>query len=309
MTQVNYSNAFSTESVQTRRLCLTTVSAIFAVITLTPILTKIFGASPRKASITALRFSFLIVAAVTWRRSGPGLASEAGLRIAGNPLRTWFRGFLMGSIPLASYVVFLTIMDERVFEGIQNQGKFWWAVTKYMPLALIIGFLEDMLFFGFLATLLGRRYSLAVVIYAVSHFLAPSKQFHWQSPEWLVGWEALGAMGESLAAATSRPVEIFGLVLVGGTLALLCRQTNNIWLAMGVHGGWYYVRTISRKLGEDLEGNHEWLFGTDRFYDGLLGWVAILTTGVLFWFSSRPEGREQEQASGDDDKDRQQDDH
>lgn len=288
MTEASHTNANSAESIQTRRLCVVAFGTVAAVIVLTPLMTAIFGASPRKVSISVLRFSFLIITALSWNRAGPGLGVESGLAGSGSPIKIWFRGFWLGALPLATYLVILTMIGERVFEGVDDQPKFLWAVTKYLPLAFLIGFLEDMLFWGFLATLLGRRYGVAVVIYAVTHFLSPSKQHVWSLDEWLVGIEALGAMGNSLVAATGRPVEILGLCFVGGTLATLCRKTGNIWLAMGVHGGWYYVRTIGRKVGEDLEGAHEWLFGTDRFYDGVLGWVAILSTAVIFHLKLNP---------------------
>ena len=82
-------------------------------------------------------------------------------------------------------------------------------------------------------------------------------------------------------------MEVAGLVLVGSVLALATKARGHIWLAMGIHGGWYYVRTISRRLGEDRQGELEWLFGTDRFYDGVLGWLAILTTALVFWFNTK----------------------
>ncbi len=285
MPKVNNSNHRLLQPVQGRRLFFALIAAIASVIFLTPLAVFLLDVSPRKTSVTILRFSFLIFVASTWNRAGPGLLEESGLYTDGTPLKIWWRGFLMGAIPLALYVIVLTFLDEREFKGIRDQGKFWWAVTKYLPLALVIGFLEDMLFFGFLRTLLGRRLAPAVGIYAISHFLAPSKQHVWQGDSWFSGLEALQEMGHALGVGVGKPVELFGLVLVGATLACLCLKSGNIWAAMGVHGGWYYVRTISRKLGEDLQGQHEWLFGTDRFYDGMLGWVAILSTGLIFWFT------------------------
>ena len=273
------------DSIQVRRLGLSLLASLAAVVLLTPLSCSVMGIDPRKASVSILRFAFLICVSLSWNRRGPGLAAEAGLAPASQPWKIWLRGFFTGAIPLAAYVLLLTALNERVYEGPDEPGEFWWAVIKYLPLSVVIGFLEDMLFFGFLATLLGGRFVPCVLVYAISHFLAPSKAHIWQATDWSIGIEALQAMGDSLAAATSEPIEVFGLILVGGVLAVLCLKTGNIWAAMGVHGGWYYVRTIARKLGEDLDGDKEWLFGSDRFYDGALGWLAILSTGVIFWLT------------------------
>lgn len=294
MARRNDSNSISAQAIQGKRLILVLMGALLAVLCLTPLCVQFLGTGPRKTSVSILRFAFLALVAFTVKKNGPGMHVESGLQTTEAPLKVWLRGFFLGMVPLTIYVFILTMLGERVFEGINNEFKFWTSVVKYIPLALVIGFLEDMLFFGFLATLLGRRYSPCVLIYAISHFLAPSKAYVWQQDSWSVGIEALQAMGDSILGAWDKPVEVVGLIFVGATLALLCRRTGDIWLAMGVHGGWYYVRTISRKLGEDLEGRQEWLFGTDRFYDGVLGWFAIAATGLVFWFT-RPGAKQEEQ--------------
>ncbi len=292
------SNPISAHAIQGQRLLLVLGGALLAVLFLTPLCVEVLGTRPRKTSVSILRFAFLALVALTVKKGGPGISVEAGLQTSETPLRVWGRGFLLGMIPLTVYVFILTIVGERAFEGINNEFKFWTSVIKYIPLALVIGFLEDMLFFGFLATLLGQRDLPCVLIYAISHFLAPSKSYIWKEDSWAMGVEALQAMGDSILGAWDKPVEVIGLVFVGSTLALLCRRTGHIWLAMGVHGGWYYVRTISRKLGEDLPGQHEWLFGTDRFYDGVLGWFAIAATGLIFcWTQSRTKEARQESRS------------
>ena len=269
--------------VQWRRLFLCLGLAILVVIGLTPICVGSFDLSPRKTSVNLLRFGFLAMALWTAHRSGPDkIAKESGLLEKGSPLGIWLRGFLFGAGTLSCYLLFLHLVDERAFEGSKNWTKFSIDVLKYIPLSLGIGFLEDLLFFGFLFAIFNERILPCSFFYAITHFLSPSKNYHWEHETALAGWEALQAMGASLLEGFSSPIELLGLLLVGIVLCLARAKTGSIWLGMGIHGGWYYVRTISRKISEDLNGNWEWLFGTDRFYDGILGWIVIAATALAF---------------------------
>ncbi len=273
--EVNSATAGSPFEIEWRRLALVIGLGLAAVALLVP-LTTALGLGARKSSVTVLRFAVLIGFAVT---AGRRLKDETALFRCSGPLLVWARGFLVGAATLGAWVVILTLVGERSFEGMAP-GKAVLYGAKYLPLAFLIGFLEDLLFFGFLFAALGRRSLGAALVYALAHFLAPARDANFEAGS-LVGLETIAAMGRSLAEGLGRPIEVLGLVLVGWVLVSLRRESGSLWIAMGVHGGWYWVRQVSRKLGEDIPGRREWLFGSDRFYDGLLGWVAIVVTGVI----------------------------
>lgn len=263
-----------------RRLVLSTAAALGAVILFTPIFAALFGMGSRRAAVLALQLGFLVALGVTGSRPLDAWLGENGLAPLGGVLGRWPAGFLVGLFGLGLYSGILFLVGEREPQRFSDPLVILAKSVKYLPLAFLIGILEDVLFFGLLYHALGRRILPAAFIYAWSHFIHIEKGAAFSAAAWRHGLEALPMMGERLVAAFSRPVEFTGLFVVGAVLCALRRESRSLWFGMGVHGGWYFVRAVGRKFNEDRAGNHEWLFGTDLFYDGVLGWVLLGATGL-----------------------------
>ena len=75
--------------------------------------------------------------------------------------------------------------------------------------------------------------------------------------------------------------ELVGLFLVGVILSILRVRSGALYLGMGVHAGWYWVRSIDRyfvrEVDSVVEANRTWL-GTSQYMDGVVGWLALLAT-------------------------------
>ena len=260
-----------------RRLTLALLAALVAVGVITPIAGAL-GLAERKAARLALQLGFLLSVAL-FGRTRP-LLEEAGLTGCGRPWRTWIIGFGVGAGSLIFLMACLTALGEREVDADPRVASLLWAAVRYVPLAFVIGILEDVLFFGFLYTIFGRHAWIPVLVYAATHFIHIDRHHAFEFPVALRGFEALGEMGVSMTRIAARPMEFVGLAIVGATLCMLRIGTGSVWAAMGVHGGWYWARTVGRKVSEDLPGSAEWLFGTDRFYDGVLGQVTLLVGGI-----------------------------
>ncbi|MCB9834157.1 MAG: CPBP family intramembrane metalloprotease [Planctomycetes bacterium] len=265
--------------IQWRRLALVLAIGLVAVALFTPLLAAT-GMKPAKAAVTLLRFAAL---ATLGLGAGRSWKEESALFRCRRPLLVWGRGFLAGALPLAIWLVVLLAIGERRLDQFST-ADFLAYGGRYLPLSLLIGFAEDLLFFGFLFAALGRKALPAALLYALAHFLKPEGTI---DGGLLSGLRAIAGMGASLVSGLGRPIEVLGLVLVGWVLVGLRRESGSLWPAMGVHGGWFWLRQVGKRFSDDLVGDHEWLFGTSLFYDGLLGWLAIIATGLILTTTMR----------------------
>ena len=261
--------------------------ALLATIALTPLAEWLIGAPPRKTGKLLLQLTFLGSLMLSAPRTGKNFSQDTGLQ-RGDAPRLWWTGFACGALSLGIFMAALTYIGEREVKGFQG----WWHLLsyglKYMPLAFIIGILEDVTFFGLLYAVSGRRFLPPVIVYAATHFIHDDKT-PYDGPLYGHGLEVLTRMGASLTSIVDHPMEAIGLALIGSVLLTIRVQTGNIWCSMGVHGGWYFARMFGRKFNKDVVGEHEWFYGTNRFCDGVLGWCVILSAGlaVNFWWWRR----------------------
>lgn len=273
--------------VQWNRLIWAIGLSLGATIILTPAAEWILGTHPRKTGKLILHLTFLGTLLVTGRRAGVTLSEDTGLTARGGP-RLWSIGFLSGSLSLALFMASLTLIDERFLGGYKGPLHLALYALKYLPLSFIIGILEDVTFFGLLYNVLGKRSLWPVGIYSVTHFIQGDRS-DFEGPVALHGVEVLSRMGGSLANLLHQPMEFVGLCLIGAVLLSVRRETGSIWCSMGIHGGWYFSRMLGRKFNKDQIGDHEWFYGSNRFCDGVLGWIVILGAGwiVHLWWTRR----------------------
>jgi Type II CAAX prenyl endopeptidase Rce1-like len=203
----------------------------------------------------------------------------------------WGRGFLLGAGTLIAFMAVATLLGKRSLD-FDGWGELFNAALRYAPLALLIGLLEDLAFFGFLSCLLGGRWILVALIFAATHFLHADGDRVYAAESWVLGIEAVGASLAALSGIFERPGEFLGLCLIGACLAQLRVRSGALWLGMGLHGGWYWARAVGRRVCANERTDWDTLAGTGLFYDGLFGWVAIAATWFLAlrFFLRQPRG-------------------
>ncbi len=176
--------------------------------------------------------------------------------LSGLFLGLWGLGTPLG-IGLASGVCRIHITADSV--------RLWWTVLGFVPLACLISILEELVFRGFILQhlMLWSRptgFIISSVLYSIVHLKITTLNL-------------------------STGLELGGLFLLGGVLALTYLQTNQLYQAIGLHATLAYGARVNKLFLEFPDHSISWLIGTNRLVNGLAGWVVLLGIGamVVWW--------------------------
>ncbi len=110
--------------------------------------------------------------------------------------------------------------------------------------------------------------------------------------------QRLAVWGSSLAYAVihlrPNPVwpqsgfELIGLAVLGWVLARSVLQTNQLYLAIGLHAGFAYWARTSKFFFEMTAPSLAWLTGSTRLINGVGAWCAL--AGIAWWISRQRRG-------------------
>lgn len=146
--------------------------------------------------------------------------------------------------------------------------RLWRTVGGAIPLMILVGLLEELVFRGFI----------------LQHLLACSKGLA------VVGSSTLYAVVHLKAAALDLAVwyELIGLFLLGAVLALSYLLTRQLYLAVGLHAVLAYGARVNKLLIEFTDSSMTWLVGTSRLVNGVASWIALLVVaGIMIWWVRR----------------------
>jgi uncharacterized protein len=212
--------------------------------------------------------------------------AEIGLR-KGRPIfRDMGAGLLIGTVLLglaagSSIAVGVAAWDPRGILAKQIIGALLSAV--------VVAFLEEILFRGAIFTALRRTWNDAVAlwassgIYAIMHFFArpadPARI------EWYSGFTVLGGMLRGFTEFQTVVPGFLSLTLLGVIFALAFKKTGVLWLPMGIHAALiFWVKLFGSGTNPAPEAN-VWFWGTEKLVDG---WFCfILLSLAVVWFSRR----------------------
>lgn len=143
-----------------------------------------------------------------------------------------------------------------------DRARLWQLLLLLVPAALLIGFLEEVIFRGFiLRRMLSCSRATAVLVSSSVYSLV-----HVRATE-VSGFVAM---------------EMGGLFLLGLVLAGAYLKTGQLYLSIGLHAALAYAARIN-KLLMTIDLNHWWLGGSSRLVNGLLGWAVLLLIGAVVW--------------------------
>lgn len=170
-------------------------------------------------------------------------------------------GLLFGLSVLALMLGIGLASGVYVIELTPHPAKFWRVVLGFLPAALLISVLEELIFRGFLLQqLLSVSRPLAVIlssaIYAAVHLRSSTLT--------LATWMELG-----------------GLFLLGVVLSMSYLLTGRLYLSLGLHAALAYGARINKLLIGIPHTSLAWLVGTSRLVNGVMTWVAILLLAGL----------------------------
>lgn len=153
-----------------------------------------------------------------------------------------------------------------------DRARLWRTVLGFIPAAALVGVLEELVFRGFiLQQLLACSKALAIVASSALYALVHLKTTVFGHAIWL---------------------ELGGLFLLGGVLAMSVLLTHQLSLAIGLHAALAYGARVNKLLVTFPDASITWLTGTSRLVNGLAGWAALLGIGglIMWWVRSSQGG-------------------
>lgn len=145
---------------------------------------------------------------------------------------------------------------------LQYQDKtvsyFFLKLPKVLVAALVIAFLEELLFRVLLNETLKEKFNFLIallatnIIYAVVHFIKPDKTYEY-SGGFFSGFDYVGALLER-SIDVDLLYAFIALFIVGLTLSLVYEKKKSLVLIMGLHAGWILGIKMARYLTELPKG-------------------------------------------------------
>ena len=155
-----------------------------------------------------------------------------------------------------------------------DHARLWRTVLGFIPAALIVGLLEELVFRGFLLQHLAVcSTSFAVIVSSALYAVIHIKATVFNSAIWL---------------------ELGGLFLLGVVLAVSVLLTGQLYLAIGLHAALAYGARVNKLIIHFSDQSLSWLVGTSRLVNGLLGWAVLLGLGaiIIWWVKATNQGGE-----------------
>ncbi len=168
--------------------------------------------------------------------------------------------FLVGVAYLATGVCYISIHPDS--------ARLWRTVLTFVPSVVVIGLLEELTFRGYLLHQL-LRYSTP---HAVVGSSAAYALVHLRTR---IMWPESG-------------FELLGLFLLGVILSLSVLRTRSLYLAIGLHGALAYWARVNKLLIAFTDPSLQWLVGSSRLVNGIVGWLVLGGLGWLIVRYARP---------------------
>jgi uncharacterized protein len=196
-------------------------------------------------------------------------------------------GIVAGALIITPLVVALQVLDVRYADPrIElSAGLVAKALAKGLATGLLVAFIEEVFFRGYLFAAIQRESGRALAIilpsllYASLHFLGGRLRIPNDQIDWSSGIAVLSRM----FTAYNDPLRILdsflALFAVGVLLALARLRTGAIALSIGMHAAWVcvlYYYEVTTQFNADSSLN--WMVGS---YDNVIGWATVTWMGIL----------------------------
>jgi membrane protease YdiL (CAAX protease family) len=243
----------------------------------------------RVARLTLL-LAFIGAYALLGRKTRPPFLRATGFVPAKGAVGSYAAGFLAGVIPVVALIVALVLIGARTFAPPTLDGGLAWHLTKYVLAGVVLVVVEEGLFRGLLLGDLVRASDARTgviacsALFAVTHFLGVSKAWRQVPIPDPGGIDVLVATFGGLGRMVRDWPQLVGLFLVGLILAILRLRSGSLYLGMGIHAGWFWVKQVDHRFVTSVDsvaGPARLWLGSELYLDGVLGWGALLVTLFL----------------------------
>jgi membrane protease YdiL (CAAX protease family) len=211
--------------------------------------------------------------------------SDLGLKARERPLAGLALGFLLGFGSLAGVALLAVFLGGRSFAAAHSASQIMAHVAGTALAAIIVSFLEEIIFRGALFGILRKSLSwpaalvLSSAVYALAHFLGRAE---------LTGpvgwWSGLALLPKMVHGGPPLVPAVLSLFVAGAILALAYQRTGALFVSMGLHAGWIFWLKFYGFLTVKAPGGNPSLWGGDGLVDG---WLALPVLGCVFWIVSK----------------------
>jgi membrane protease YdiL (CAAX protease family) len=160
------------------------------------------------------------------------------------------------------------------------------------------GFLEEVFFRGILFKGLYdqgpvRAYLGANLFYSALHFVKPGEAYFMDVFDPWAGFRHLAFTFTPFLDPLPLLPGILGLFLLGAVLSFAFVRTANLYLAIGLHGGWVFGLKTFRVFGNFRREDLDWMFGsTDpKIVSGVFTWIGIALVALAVYWITRHRSR------------------
>ncbi len=174
-------------------------------------------------------------------------------------------GVILGAATLGILLSFGLATGACQLGVTPDRVRLWRTALGFLPAAALVGVLEELVFRGFLLQhLLSCSKTTAVLTSSLVYSLVHLKTTSVILATWL---------------------ELGGLFLLGGILALSYLRTGRLYLAIGLHAALAYGARVNKLVVQFPDPSWMWLVGSNRLVNGLAGWGALMGMGcaIVAW--------------------------
>ncbi len=206
----------------------------------------------------------------------------------------WGRGFAVGFCSLALVAALAVWAGARRWDWQHSAGQIAKHALNAALAAVVVAFLEELLFRGTIFGALRRAHPWPVallissVVYALVHFF--NRPATPAAVQWDTGLRVMPTMLAGFTDVKTLVPGFFNLTVAGLLLGWAYQRTGNLYFSMGLHGGWIFWLKTYGFLTQEKKGADLWLWGGRKLIDGWLALAILLATSAAVFWLTRAKG-------------------
>ncbi len=228
------------------------------------------------------------------RLLGIGKPADLGLTRFADGSRDLGVGWLLAVSSMVALGAAMTALDVFTPFFRLSLGESISRCMSALSAGVFAGFLEEVFFRGILFKGLYeqgplRAYLGANLFYSALHFVKPGDDYFMELFDPWAGFRHLAFTFTPFLDPLPLLPGIFGLFLLGAVLSFAFTRTGNLYLAIGLHGGWVFGLKTFRVFGDFRREDLGWMFGsTDpKIVSGVFTWIGIVLVAVAVYWITR----------------------
>lgn len=198
----------------------------------------------------------------------------------------WFgSGFIFGVLTIIFIVVLEIFLGTRQVHLNFPKSNAFVSIGRAVLTGLAVGLFEEWFFRGFLLKSFRRGLSLKWAIfwmnllYALSHFIEVGNLKGGAQASFMNSLKLMLGFFSQFKDPVPVCMALIGLAIFGYLVTWALLKTGSLYMSMGIHAGVVTALKSHDRFIVPL-GGPVWIFGDDKYYNGIFGWCCLLFS----WF-------------------------